>query len=1143
MPASPFAPPPTASDSAVKAESDPDAEEKTWLPRKPPVHLSASEFLALWRPTHPANGIGSPQLGTLAIGSVVFAPCRVQNAAPPARGSPHAPHAPPPAYCIHYALAEVTGIQVMAGTVTVSFPFTDPGVDDEAVSLYECIPCPPACLARWLQADGGTGERSGEVEWAGDTPSPSACCSILERVLRVAPEDGPLPVNDIYTAMVSSAARDGHRRANRLSVAQQRCASRLRDLYCLSDEDNANDEDDGAGRSNDDALQIATVSGRKRVLETAGTEPTVDCTAKAAKGTPPPLKQTDTAEATATDVGAASLFTWKGVVEPCSSSPSAAGGASTQITTTVLVARYSSPLTLHVFFARVFQKVNTCMERKCRSSFTTAPPRPPLPWRRLHPPVDLPLRSPPVILSLFDSYAALRRFHVYMTVRGHVVQLQDGTDSRSTTQAPNCTTTTATRTNLVCQGRPPLPSRIPVVFGTESKVWLCMLRDDTAEEDANTDSGSAARVMADQLTRLLRAAPPIDALVTFREFEKGKSDDSVEDKVVTAEEVLLRMLPHLRSARLVCNLHDVPTLPLKPGTTATATANTQSAAASVVRVSGAIFGDRKLLVPCSPEQLTLLASVLADEPCPSPPTLSSPPPPAGQKRPRSADDALQALTPALLERIALGTFTDAAASALFDAFGDASAAVMVEPSSSPVSPSTANASPTLGAVQQVTESSLRSHSTPPTLLGTVEDVYEKWCVDPARFGEAFPVFQAVYALVADVFQNPALFRSEARQPPEQQGESVEKPLAQPTLSAASSSLPRVALVLPRGNPTHHPSLSTQQFLHTLRLFFTPWTLHEVGPVAMTASSATTTLQPATASYSPFAANTCLLWHQRGGVLLLFCDEPTTQLGALQDDADVVIACGKAAAAWVAANAAVSHHHRHPATAPAESAAVHFAVISELEVVPSVDHGTHLWLPVSLHAPSLVYPRNEEAREDALAGEPHTNGAATIRAPAWAALRWPITTAAEENRSQGQSEVLWERLLCTVGADGSPMPFTSATSPASTRPPQHQQQLQNQPSTLSASATTHPSSSSSLPGRRLRHVDVLPKTLRQAVVLWRHLGEASEKAAPVNGRVGERGMPWHMLREFVKTIALSCSTATPIRMSDVVLVRRFDSESP
>jgi hypothetical protein len=1117
-------------DSVVKQESDAHDEDKAGAPLKSPAHFSAAELLALWRhAATPPGASGSctsppPHLGTLTIGSIVFAPCRVQSAPPPTRGSPHAPcsHlASLPRYTLHYALAEVTGIQMMAGTVTVSFLFTDPGVDDEAISLYECIPCPPACLARWLQGEsGGDGTDTvggrptlvgGKMAVHASSPTPPhMCCSLLERVLHVAVEDGPLPVNDIYRSLTSCAARQDGRRRSRLSAAQQRCVAGLRHLYCFSDEED-DSEVDSSGPGHAENVKTDSEAPQNR---------DVGCTSGAnvkIQEVPPPL------------------FVWNTVTTPTAGLAGKGGVVrTTKMATVLLSAYYRAPLTLHVFFARVFQMVNTHVEQwQFRPADAAARP---LPWRRSHQLGGLHARCPPVILVLFDSYAALRRFHVYMTVRGHVVQLQDGTDgsnSSSSSQgrhppSPH-TTTAATAPSGICQGQPPAAPRTPLAFGTKCKVWLCMLRDDTAEEDANAgDPVGAARLIAAQLRRLLIFAPPIDALVTFAEHEKKMSQDNGVGTggraAVTAEQVLLDLLPHLGAARLVCDLHDVPAHPLRPGTNSgNGASGTQTSPANVVKVSGAIFGDRKLLVPCSPEQLTLLASVLADSPPPPPSPVPSATPDgssaaarqrkAAQKRPRSSGgEALQALTPALLERIALGTFTDSAASALFDAVGDAAAVLPCLPPSP--QPPTSAAGPVLVG---------GGHVAPPTLLGTVEDVYEKWCLDPARFGEAFPVFQAVYALVADVFRNPLLFRPTNRCQQREGCDGVSP--RPPVLSPGPSALPRIALVLPRGNPTHHPSLSTQQFLHALRIFFTPWTVHEVGSVTTAVAApafSPTITNPAVAVSSapllsaPSSTNACVLWHQRGGLLLLFCDEPTTQLGALQDEADVVVACGKAAAAWVAANAPATPP-AHPAT-PAATRAVYFAVISELEVVPPAEHGLHLWLPITLSAPSLRSSCDDKDGIDGKRGAPpDCNTAAQTRASA-AVLRWPAAAAADDaDLTRRQAEILWERLLSTVGADGNPVTLASVT-PA--------------PSPFSSSATA---------GRRLRHVDVLPKTLRQAVVLWRHLGPQPEEAktAAVGIQEREARSPWPMLRALVKSVALSGATAAPVRMSDVTLVRRVD----
>lgn len=1150
-PSPPSSSPPIASRNkvTVKAESDlhdnDDDKGKVppLLPPKPPVRFSASEFLALWRraagaaiPPDVRNRAASPHLGTLTVGSVVFAPCRVEGSASPLRGPLHVP----PPYRLHYALAEVTGIQVMAGTVTVSFLFTDPGVDDEAISLYECIPCPPTCLTRWLQ-DEGAGEEL--CTTANGTTVSSPCCSLLERALRITPQDGPLPVNDIYRSLVVSSAvrhKEGAE-ATGLTAAQQQCAAHLRSLYCMSDEDEEDTHEkrngpDGNQRGGD--VNGGCEAGKRRKREE-------DVHAKNPPQLPPASSAEPSSDATAP------LFTWRTLNTSLSSC--AQQSAAVKEGATALSVRYTAPLSLHVFFARVFQMVNVFMERQCRPSRRHATGSL---WRHLQQQQQqqrfAPPRSPVVVLVLFDSYAALRRFHVYMTVRGHVVQLQDGTDSSPAEQVP-ASSPPRTDAQCVCMGRPPSPPRIAVAFGTECKVWICMLRDDTAEEDANAGRGDAEAVIAAQLRRLLASAPPIDALVSFKEHATGQSDDGAEDDeasaLVTAERVLLQLLPHLGTARLVCHLHEVPAPPLRPGastTTTTATsalASPQSAATNVVKVSGAIFGDRKLLVPSSPEQLTLLASVLADDP-PPPPSPSTPFPPStssaaaaaeacagsgtntrqsktAQKRPRPADDstnALHALTPALLERIALGTFTDSAASALFDAFGDATAVVAAPPLVS----STCLPPPLLQAVPQVALSTLPGRGPLPTLLGTVEDVYEKWCVDPTRFGEAFPVFQAVYALVADVFGSPSRFRSRRGPLPPQQQQYGGPPtcFAPSTFPPDPSALPRIALVLPRGNPTHHPSLSTQQFLHALHLFFTPWTLYEVGPAA-----------PATLSASALSStNTCVLWYQRGGLLLLFCDEPTTQLGALQDDADVVIACGKAAAAWVAANAATSQDHR---TAPAETPAVYFAVISEMEVVPPVEQGAHLWLPITLRAPSLQRSssssRSVDARKDGVKLAEGEDDEVVMEA------RWPSTSASEAELTRGQAQVLWQRLLSTVGADGNPLPFSPASASSSSFP-----QSSERPPQLSSPAN---SSSASPPGRRLRHVEVLPKTLRQAVVLWRHLSPAAEAACPSGWSEREdEGTSWPMLKALVKSIALTCATATPVRMSDVTLVRRADDFS-
>ncbi|KAH9599351.1 hypothetical protein LSM04_007294 [Trypanosoma melophagium] len=92
--------------------------------------------------------------GGFAVGTAVFAPKRRRTRA------------------LHYALAEITGIQACAGTATVAFLDAEPGVDDEAVPLYTLVPCPRGVLADSGACDGET------------------LCSLAGRVLRVAPEAG-----------------------------------------------------------------------------------------------------------------------------------------------------------------------------------------------------------------------------------------------------------------------------------------------------------------------------------------------------------------------------------------------------------------------------------------------------------------------------------------------------------------------------------------------------------------------------------------------------------------------------------------------------------------------------------------------------------------------------------------------------------------------------------------------------------------------------------------------------------------------------------------------------------------------------------------------------------------------------------------
>lgn len=1187
-------PPPRLRD-AVKAEpSTEDERGQQQLSRHQDVASSASalDFLALWRPSAASSSrhaaaltnakqaeevkraqlssssppssaldapthVCDPRLGTLSIGSVVFAPYRVCTERPVrgglspcvtggiVSGSPvtaAAPHQlmppPPPPYRLHYALAEVTGIQVMAGTVTVSFLFTDPGIDDEAVSMYECVPCPPACISRWLLEE--------------NSPAPQRC-SLLERVFHVTPPEGPLPVNDVYRALhapspkLTSAPGLSPLLVQRQQQRQrERCVGRLRQLYCLSDDD--------------DEQPDTTMARNSRGVAQGASEK--DMPAK-------PVALEPTA-ATATPSSAAWRFLSTGTTDKAALTVGSGGTTTPAASAATMFARYVAPTSLHVFFSGIFQEVNAYMEHHCSRHprhALTDPTADPLasPSRRLRRGVAAANAAspPPLVLVIFDSYATLRRFHVFMTVRGHVVQLLDGTHAGRALPSPQTSH----------------------AFGAQCKIWLCMLRDDTGEEvveeevtkedgssitrasagEESTEVVQAVALMETQLRCLLAAAPPVDALVSFKEHVTHQQQQ------VTAEAVLQRLIPHLGEDRLECVLQDVPAPPPRPTPVGNKAATSPSGttqpppstapATTVVKVSGAVFGDNKILVPCSPEQLTLLSTVLASTPVAvcretgdggaaegggetAGQRKCSPTKKANRKRPRvmgTADSSseaaaarAQALTPALLERIALGSFTDAAATTLFDVFADATAVVMKAPD-----PSSADLPGTAGDAHRGSSDGRGAA----TVLSSIEDLYEKWCVDPSRFGEAFPVFAAVYALVADVFASVSRFRPgrprstsgwgtgigddgprrlstgplesapSLEQTPEMKASTVtQRRLPTPSppyelprgrLGALLRALPRIALVLPRGNPTQHPNLGTQQYLRTLRAFFSPWAVHEVSSPA--ASVAVSCAAP-------------VLWHQRGGLLLLFCDEATTQLGALQDEADVVIACGKAAAAWVAANSATKAGSGDSCKVAAAGPLL-FAVISEAEVVAPTDHLTHLWLPITLASPTCM-------------GEGHappdvsTSADGLERCSEWQAM-------SKEETSCTELEEMWRLLVATVSADGS---VDVSARPSS---PLLRQDQQQHGQTLRSTGAAP---------RRLHQVEVLPRTLRQAVVLWRHLQAADpnlcgrQRQSCASPSEFDNEGPWGTLQAVVKEMALSCVTATPVRMTDVTLLRGNDDSA-
>ncbi|EKF99975.1 hypothetical protein TCSYLVIO_009096 [Trypanosoma cruzi] len=650
-----------------------------------------------------ARGLGDG----FAVGSVVFAPRRRRAGA------------------LHYALAEVTGIQACAGTATVAFVNSEPGVDDGAVPLYALVPCPWPDFAR------------GGVR-----------CTFAECALRAAARYEPTP---------SDTAR-----------GQQ--------LSC--------DSDCGGG---------------------VGDGPPPSDTAA-----PPTPPQT-----------------------PSSSPPPSSGEAEDEGEQGTIRVTHAPPESVGAFFARAFRAV-------CRAILRRPADRQPAVQEH-------------VVLCVFDTYDALRRFNVYMAFRGHRLHLIDGVSARAAPAAAGDVSWLCLLAEDVRDERAALgllggwlpPGRRREGSGAltvASAVWFTEDCGDTDCKGRNAEGLSRDGGVDAAVGRLLGAVGGAGALITCR-LSRGTKDDEL---MATSLAATCRRRAPLFWPPPRQNL---------------------GAAGPFRRRDPSM----ELRVPASTWQVDLFRLLVARGG-------------GGEPLPSAAP-----LLPQLLQSIAFGNVFD-------------------------VSLSTALAS-LPGGLQQL------------------DGIRERVVRSGAFFGDvAFPAFAAARAVLADVLAAPLAERASRQQ--------------------------RVVLVLPGAGGAPDDAAA---YLHAVQRFLYPWHL-------FTLAAEKGQRQPCVEALLDGRA-----WLENGGVLLLNPEEPLGRLSLLQEEADVVVTCGKASAALVAGCC---------------RGAPHIALHSEVELAEGPAHRWTLWRGAAGEADATDAERAVLAAAVAAGGE----GAAPVLATAAALLHrlgWPI----------------------------------------------------------------------------------------------------------------------------------------------------------
>lgn len=281
----------------------------------------------------------------------------------------------------------------------------------------------------------------------------------------------------------------------------------------------------------------------------------------------------------------------------------------------------------------------------------------------------------------------------------------------------------------------------------------------------------------------------------------------------------------------------------------------------------------------------------------------------------------------------------------------------------------------------------------------------QYCCGPgasASFGDAFPVYIAIRSIVEDALAASLLS----------------------TLPSSSSSFPlswnepsrwrfpRIAVVLSERRVGECSPLSNSTFVENVRLYFAPWVVHTLTSVEPKRSRSVPLTEEGEHRVVPplFSSSfSTVQWDRHGGLLLLCCDEVETLLTGMHTEADIVIACGKRASAWVAAE---RKHQLPEASNRSAPAAPHqrcrrrlpryYAVISEIEVAPRPS--LHFWAPFSPSSTSRGHHDDAVIQYHGVGEESRPPSA-----NAWTSHMTVMT----------ETETLWDRLVTYVKSKAKP----------------------------------------------------------------------------------------------------------------------------
>lgn len=703
-----------------------------------------------------------------------------------------------------YALAEITGIQSADATVTVSFLFSSPGADEEEISIFDVIP------STEVWKDGCTRH--------GDAKNNAHCASLLERLLRLPLHTGPLPEEYLYHQVIGGNAGVSCGTASPLSPL-------LPLLRCLYG------ERDGVAKEERSYRCTQEINEQSK------------CTKKAPHSSPPTVPVMSEAPRL---VPSGQLWCFS----------------------------YKSSKSIHQCYAEAFKTLDQAIARDYWALTDGHPP-----VRSESPNHSDPKSSPPTVLCVFDEFSLLQRFEVFMSTRGHTINMLDGGTSISSeigvsrvlfsSPAEEFETSRVRKRkrswdlsddgNNVCKA--PRPKVTHYAFKNPCKVWFCMLMDDLDPPEG--------------VSALLENAPTIDYLFFVSSEREGQEVSEMSGGLTQN-----KLQEHLKNTLSPFLLHyssvmfvgfPFPSASASPHVSPSAldveNQKKQATPLNTVKISGQIFEGRKIMVPPSPEQLLLLATVTSFQETNQGTNLEAEF--QGEKKKTSIGAALS-------ERIALGTFTNLSADHLFSSY------------------STLKAKIYSGVDKE------KIH------FSSIEELHHNFCVDPSSFfGNSFPVYAIAKCIAQDTYTT-----------------SFKRASANET-TCLSFVPPRIALVLPRGNPSGN-SHSSSKFVSSLKEYFSAWSVYEVSR----GSSSERIHQGSR-------------WNSKGGVLLVYCDETESQMSTIHMEADIVIACGKRAATWTAATIVES-----------VSAPPCYAVISEIEVVSNCED--HTWTPYHPHHSNHSY---------------------------------------------------------------------------------------------------------------------------------------------------------------------------------------------